>query len=408
MTSPRRNDAWLIFLLGLLSVVTPFAVDMYLPAFSSIAEDLGTTSSVIALSLSSYFIGFALGQILYGPLLDRFGRKRPLYFGLVLYIAASVGCAMSHNVHALIALRFVQAVGGCAAQVAALAMVRDFFPVKQSARIFSLLFLIIGVSPLLAPTVGSALVSAFGWRWIFLILGGYAFVTLVLIFFLLPEGHIPDTSISLKPKPIVENFWMILRQPQFITYALAGAFSFAGLFGFVSGSPILFMDGYHLGTKEFGLVFAVLVMGFIGGNQANVFLLKRFTSQRIFLNALIFQVIMGSLLFAETRMHLIGLRGLLVLFFFFLLSIGLTYPNAAALGMAPFSRDAGSASAMLGFLQAGTGSLISTGIGVLGASAIVTLLSATALASLIILVVGRTRIVELAETAAGDGVPAIH
>jgi DHA1 family bicyclomycin/chloramphenicol resistance-like MFS transporter len=315
---------------------------------------------------------------------------------------------MSHNVHALIALRFVQAVGGCAAQVAALAMVRDFFHVKQSARIFSLLFLIIGVSPLLAPTVGSALVSALGWRWIFLILGGYALATLVLIFFLLSEGHTPDTSISLKPKPIVENFLMILRQPQFITYALAGAFSFAGLFGFVSGSPILFMDGYHLGTKAFGLVFAVLVMGFIGGNQANVFLLKRFTSQRIFLNALIFQVIMGSLLFAGTRMHLIGLRGLLVLFFFFLLSIGLTYPNAAALGMAPFSRDAGSASAMLGFLQAGTGSLISTGIGVLGASAIVTLLSATALVSLIILVVGRTRIVELAETAEGDGVPAMH
>ena len=406
MTSPQRNRARIIFLLGLLSVVTPFAVDMYLPAFSSMASDLGTTSSVIALSLSSYFIGFALGQILYGPLLDRFGRKRPLYFGLALYIVASVGCALSQNVHMLIVLRFVQAVGGCAAQVAALAMVRDFFPVEESAKIFSLLFLIIGVSPLLAPTIGSGLVSAFGWRWIFFILAAYATVTFALISSLLPEGHAPDTSISLKPKPIVENFWMILRQPQFITYALAGAFSFAGLFGFVSGSPILFMEGYHLGTKAFGAVFAVLVMGFIGGNQLNVFLLKRFASQQIFLSALIFQVFTGLVLFTGTRMHLIGLRGSLFLFFFFLLSIGLAYPNAAALALAPFSRDAGSASAMLGFLQAGTGSLISTGIGVLGSSTIVTLLSGTAVVASIVLVVGRTRIVSLREAA--ESVPVGH
>jgi len=161
MTSLRHKHAWIIFLLGLLSVVTPFAIDMYLPAFSRIAGDFRTTTSVISLSLSTYFIGFALGQILYGPLLDRFGRKRPLYFGLALYILASIGCSQAHSINAFIALRFIQALGGCAAQVAALAMVRDFFHVKESAKIFSLLFLIIGVSPLLAPTIGSALVSAF-------------------------------------------------------------------------------------------------------------------------------------------------------------------------------------------------------------------------------------------------------
>jgi DHA1 family bicyclomycin/chloramphenicol resistance-like MFS transporter len=150
----------------------------------------------------------------------------------------------------------------------------------------------------------------------------------------------------------------------------------------------------------------VLVMGFIGGNQVNVFLLKRFSSQQIFFYALFFQVMTGLVLFAGTRLHLFGLRGMMVLFFFFLLSIGLTYPNAAALGMAPFSRDAGSASALLGFLQAGTGSLISTGIGVLGPSAIVTLLSGSALVALVILVAGRTRIAELAEAA--ESVPVGH
>jgi DHA1 family bicyclomycin/chloramphenicol resistance-like MFS transporter len=358
--------------------------------------------------LSSYFIGFALGQILYGPLLDRFGRKRPLYFGLVLYILASIGCAQAHSIHVFIALRFIQALGGCAAQVAAIAMVRDFFPIKESARVLSLLFLIIGVSPLLAPTIGSVLVSALGWRWIFVILASYAFVTLGLIFTLLPEGHTPDASISLRPKPIVQSFWTILKQPQFITYALAGAFSFAGLFGFVAGSPIMFMDGFHMSTNAFGLTFAVLVLGFIGGSQVNVLLLRRFSSQRIFFRALLFQAFTGLVFFIGTCIHVIGLPAMLVLFFFFLLSIGLTAPNAAALGIAPFSRDAGSASALLGFLQAGTGSLIATGIGVLGASAIVTLMAGTAFAALAILITGRTRIVEFTETSESEAVSVMH
>ena len=164
MTSLRYKHAWIIVLLGLLSVVTPFAIDMYLPAFSRIAADFGTTTSLISISLSTYFIGFALGQILYGPLLDRFGRKRPLYFGLIVYIIASIGLAQAHSIHAFIALRFIQAIGGCAAQVAAIAMVRDFFHASESAKVFSLLFLIIGTSPLLAPTVGSLLVSTLSWR----------------------------------------------------------------------------------------------------------------------------------------------------------------------------------------------------------------------------------------------------
>jgi DHA1 family bicyclomycin/chloramphenicol resistance-like MFS transporter len=163
-----------------------------------------------------------------------------------------------------------------------------------------------------------------------------------------------------------------------------------------------------MSPKAFGLTFAVLVMGFIGGNQVNVFLLRRLSSQRIFFHALLFQVFTGLIFFAGTRTHVIGLPAMLVLFFLFLLSIGLTAPNAAALGLAPFSRDAGSASALLGSLQAGIGSLISTGIGVLGASAIVTLMAGTAFAALIILIAGRTRIVELTETSESEAVSVLH
>jgi DHA1 family bicyclomycin/chloramphenicol resistance-like MFS transporter len=398
MKSHKHNLTWITLLLGALCVVTPFAIDMYLPAFSKIAAAYNTNSSAISLTLSTYFVGFALGQIFYGPFLDRFGRKRPLYLGLAIYILASIGCALAPDLRTFVALRFLEALGGCVAQVGAIAMVRDFFPAKESARMFSMLFLMIGVSPLLAPTIGSAIMTGLGWEWIFALLAAIASAILALIFFLLPEGHQPDHSVSLRPGAILAGYWNIFKVPQFVTYSFAGAFSFAGLYTFVAGSSIIFMDGFHMGTKAFGIVFAVLVMGFIGGNQVNVLLLRLFNSQQIFNYALLAQVAIGIVFFLGMRSHAVGLTGTLVLFFLFLSCIGLTYPNAAALGLAPFSRDAGRASALMGFLQTGTGALVSLGIGFLGASAIVTLLSATALLALFILLVGKTRIPELIES----------
>jgi MFS transporter, DHA1 family, multidrug resistance protein len=402
MAHLKHHNTWIIVLLGALCVVTPFAIDMYLPAFSTIAAEYKTVTPQISLSLSTYFVGFALGQIIYGPLLDRFGRKRPLYVGLTLYILCSLGCAMAPSLRAFVALRFVEALGGCVAQVGAIAMVRDFFPVKESAKIFSLLFLMIGLSPLLAPTIGSLLIAALGWRWIFVVLAAIASAILAVTFLLLPEGHEPDRSVSLRPGLILKGFWDILKEPQFITYTLAGAFSFAGLFAFVAGSPIIFMDGYHMGTKTFGIIFAVLVMGFIGGNQLNVFLLRRFTSRQIFFVALVAQVLIGVLFFAGVRSHIVGLKATLVLFFLFLSCIGLTYPNSAALALAPYSSHAGRASALLGCLQTGTGALISMGIGMLGAGSVVLLLSSTALVALVVLLVGRASIRHMVESEEED------
>jgi DHA1 family bicyclomycin/chloramphenicol resistance-like MFS transporter len=261
------DKRWIVVLLGSLCVVTPFAIDMYLPAFSQMAKEFGTTSSEISLSLSTYFVGFAIGQMLYGPLLDRYGRKRPLYFGLAAYVITSMACAYAPSLRAFAMLRFLEALGGCVAQVSAIAMVRDFFPVQESAKIFSLLFLMIGTSPLLAPTVGSLIVAGVGWRWIFWLLAVIALAILIAVILLLPEGHQPDRTVSLKPGPMVRGFWAILRDPQFLTYALAGSFSFAGLFAFVAGSPVIFMDGFHMQAKAFGMVFAVLVGGFSAGTK---------------------------------------------------------------------------------------------------------------------------------------------
>jgi MFS transporter, DHA1 family, multidrug resistance protein len=385
----ERSQLVILLLLGALCVVPPFAIDMYLPAFAVIAAEFRIHTSEVSLSLSSYFVGFAIGQLLYGPVLDRFGRKLPLIVGVVAYIVFTLGCALAPNIRILIALRFLQALGGCGAQVGAIAMVRDFFPVKESAKIFSLLFLMIGLSPLLAPTTGSLIVGNLGWRWIFGVLAAVSLMVLGFVIALLPEGHQPDFSVSLSMGPILEGYWSIFRDAQFLTYTFAGAFSFAGLLGFVSGSPLIFMDGFRMGTQGFGIVFAVLVMGFIGGNQGNVFLLRRFSSRQIFFGALLIQVLIGSLFFVGARGSRLDLRTTMVLFFIFLSCIGFTYPNGAALALAPFSRDAGRASALMGFLQTGIGALVSMIIGLLGARAVLSMLSFTTVMALVILLAGR-------------------
>ncbi|MFT3909361.1 MAG: MFS transporter [Ferruginibacter sp.] len=209
----RKKSILLIILLGALNTITPFSIDMYLPAFPTIARELHTSIDNVALSVSTYFLGFAIGQILYGPLLDRFGRKHPLYTGLSLYIIATICCIVSASIEALWAIRFIQALSGCVASVAAMAMVRDFFPVDKSASVISFMVLILGASPLLAPTAGSFIADAWGWHFIFIMLAVIAFIILMLVVFFLPEGHIPDKTISLKPIPIINGFKAILLEP---------------------------------------------------------------------------------------------------------------------------------------------------------------------------------------------------
>lgn len=381
-------------LLGGLSVVSPFSIDMYLPAFPELATEFGVPSTTIALTLSSYFIGLALGQIIYGPLLDRFGRKPPLIAGLSLFLVASIGCTAVPDINSLIALRFVQGFGGCVAQVASTAMVRDFFPAKECAKYLSLLFLFIAVSPLLAPTVGSLVIAACGWKAAFIALAAIVALILTLVCLLLPEGHKPDPTISLLPGPILAEYMSIIRHPRFSTYALAGAFSFAGLFTYVAGSPIIFMDGYGVSPGTYSLIFAGLAGGFIGCSQLNVLLLRWYTSETLFLRFVIMQVIIGSIFLVGTVAGWYGLYGTLVLLFLFLGCIGLTNPNASALALSPFTKNAGSASALLGFFQLGIGATISTGIGAAspqGSTTIIVILATTAAISLSVLLIGRKR-----------------
>ena len=186
----------LIFILGSLTALGPFSIDMYLPGFEGIANDLNTTVAKVSMTLSSYFIGISAGQLLYGPLLDRFGRKKPLFIGILVYILASLGCSFVTNIDTFIGLRFIQAVGSCAAAVASVAMVRDLFPVKDIPKVFSLLMLVVGLSPMLAPTIGGYVTEDYGWHTVFFILMCMGIVILMAAQIGLPNTHKPDTSIS--------------------------------------------------------------------------------------------------------------------------------------------------------------------------------------------------------------------
>jgi MFS transporter, DHA1 family, multidrug resistance protein len=397
MSHTTHNRVLIILILGSLSTLSPFAIDMYLPAFPEIATALHTSTARVSLSVSSYFCGLAAGQLIYGPLLDRFGRKLPLYAGLSLFTVASLLCLSVHGAEELATLRFVQALGGCAAQVAAMAMVRDFFPVQETAKIISWLILILGVSPLLAPTVGGMVASHWGWRWVFVILAAVALLNLVVCWILLPSGHQPDKSVSFRPMALLRNYGAVLKEPQFTVFALASAFALSGLLAYVAGSPIIFMEVFKVSPQRFGMIFAILATGFIGSNQFNVLLLRRFTSVQVFSGALLvgFPV---ALVFLIGAIAGFGLWATVTLLFIVLASVGLTGPNGAALAISPFARNIGSASAMLGFLQIGISGIASSAVGMTESHRIfpvALVLAGTSGIALAIFLLGGRRIVKI-------------
>jgi MFS transporter, DHA1 family, multidrug resistance protein len=403
MKSQPINKRLVIWILGALATVTPFAIDLYLPAFADIAEEFGTTTATVSLSVTSYFIGMAIGQMLYGPLLDRYGRKPPLYAGLLLFVVASIACVQSTSINTMIVFRFLQALGGSVAWVAALAMVRDFFPVEESARIFSLLILTIGVSPLLAPTIGGFIVVNLGWHAVFFTLAAIVILILLLVFFFLPEGQKPDTTISLKAGPMLNTFYSILKVPQFYTYTFSGAFAFATLFIYVAGSPVIFIDMFKVSPQVYGGIFALLSVGFIGGSQVNIFLNKKVSSQKIFSVALICQVIGSVIFLIGVLNHWLDIYSTIAMFFICLTCLGLINPNANALALAPFSKNVGSASALLACSQIGIAGLASSGVAAFASKdtlPVVALMAITCSISIVILLLGKRHIktVEVGES----------
>lgn len=353
------KNFYLILILGSLAALGPFSIDMYLPGFDSIAQDLGTTVPKVSLSLSGFFIGISFGQLLYGPLLDKYGRKKPLYIGLALYILASLACLAVNDINQLIILRFVQAIGSCATAVASVAMVRDLFSVKDSPKVFASLMLVIALSPMLAPTAGGYLIAAFGWQSVFVFLAVMAVLMLVAVFFFLPESFTPDPHYSLKPSPILKSFRSVIVEPQFYTYALISALCFAGLFTYVAASPVAFMNIYGVSKTGYGWIFALLSVAFIGLSQVNSLLLRWFSSKNIVKWALLCQTIFSIFFLIAAWNNWLDLNSTILFIALFLGCLGLINPNASALSLAPFFKNAGSASALMGAIQMGLGALAS-------------------------------------------------
>lgn len=361
---------------------------MYLPAFPDIARSMKTTVSKVALSLSSFFIGMGIGQLVYGPLMDRYGRKKPLYAGLLLYCITSIGCAYAGSIETLIALRFIQAIGASSATISATAMVRDIFPQQENAKIFSFLILVLSASPMLAPTIGSWLTIAFGWKAVFFVLTILIVIIFLGVLLFLPESKEADKRYSLGISSILKNYASVFRESNFAVYAIIGGLGFAGLFAHISSSPGVFMEHFALTQKQYGFLFALLTSGLIAASQLNTILLKRYKSEVLIERALIFQNGFAAVLLIVGLLHYDNFWTTIVILFFYLSSIGLVMPNTSALAMKPFEQNAGSASALLGFIQMGLGSLATVFIGVLNIKTILPLAACLLIFSVLALGIG--------------------
>jgi DHA1 family bicyclomycin/chloramphenicol resistance-like MFS transporter len=351
-------------LLGALTALGPLGVDMYLPAFPAMGADLGATPSAVQRTLATFLLGMAAGQLVFGPLADRYGRRGPLFAGLGLFTVASFGCALAASAEALAWLRLAQALGGCAGMVIARAVVRDVADERGAVRMMAMLMLVMGAAPILAPMAGGALLAVAGWRAIFWVLAAYGAAALLLVAFALPESLPPERRRRDGPLAILLVYLQILRDRRFLAHALAGAVPMLGLFAYLVGSPHLLMGRHGLDPVEYGVAFGSNAFGLILASQVVARLVRRFAPPRLLVLALSACAVAGLLVPAAVATG--ALWPLLAALFLYLSVMGAVLPLASALAMAPMGRFAGSASAVIGMLQFGGGALVGALLGALG------------------------------------------
>ena len=356
----------LTFMLGSLTALGPLSIDMYLPSFQAIARDLTASPAQVQLTLAVFFVALGIGQAFYGPLSDRFGRRRPLCFGLALYVLASAGCALARSIEALVAWRFAQALGGCAGMVIARAVVRDRFDEREAARFFSLLILVTGLAPILAPSIGGQILVFFSWRAIFWTLAGFALVGFITATFVLPESLPPERRTEGGVATALRVYARLLRDRAFMRYALSGALVISGMFAYIFGSPFVFMQIYGVRPERFGWIFGAIALGLISASQLNRVVLARVAGARILSHALVVTAAAGVILLVMAWTGVGGLAGLLGPLFVYIASLGFVLPNVIATALGPQGRNAGTASALLGTLQFGAGATVGALFGVLG------------------------------------------
>ncbi len=339
------------------------SIDMYLPALPSLSIEFSADPGYVQLSLASFFLGLAIGQAFYGPLADRFGRRKPLLAGLALFVITSAGCALTTSLNTLIVLRFFQALGACSGQVIARAVVRDLFEPREAVRVFSLLILVMGVSPVLAPLVGGQIMAWFEWRliyWLLMTLGAVGFIASA---WRLPETHRAENVRPIALSNVITVYSYLLKDRAFMGYALTGGMALGGMFAYIAGSPFVFIDLFKVPETRFGFFFGANAFGLITGAQLNRKLGRRFSSDEIIRGILVIQAVTGLLLIAGTWSGLIGLWGTAILLFVYVSSVGCMSPNTTAMALAAHGEKAGSASALIGSLQFTLAATASTLVG---------------------------------------------
>lgn len=353
-----------ILILGALSAFGPLAIDFYLPAFPAMALAFGTDENHVQMTLAAYFLGLSIGQLAYGPVADRFGRRIPLLTGVGLFTVASVACAYAPNLEWLIGARFVQALGGCAGMVISRAVVSDKCDAVGSAKVFSQLMLVMGLAPILAPLLGGLLVNTTGWQSIFLALTGFSALAGLAVATGLPESlpaHIPRQPLS----GALRQYGRLLADPVFLGHALTGGIAIAGMFAYIAGSPFIIIKLYGVPAEHFGWLFGTNAAGFILVAQVNARLLAKRGPAFLLVRAVWVYLAAGLTLLAVSSLHPAHLWPLLIPLFICIASLGCISPNAAACAMSGQGGRAGSASALLGCLQFSVAAGASALVGVL-------------------------------------------
>ena len=357
----------LIVILALMSSIAPLSTDMYLPALSQVKQSFETSEFLTQLSIASFFIAFALGQLIYGPLSDVFGRKIPALVGIFLFMLSSLFCVIIDNIYVFIILRFFEALGGCAGVVIARAIVNDLFELKEAASIFALMMVFSALAPMLSPSLGGFLIEYFSWHSIFATLFGLGILLFLLILFALKESapHLKRQKFS--HKETLKSYHFVLKDKPFVLYVSCAALVLAAMFAYITGSSFVFISFFGLSEKDFGLLFGINALGFIIFANINAKIVKKIDSEKILFYALILMLISTLILFFNALIK--------PNFWLFEISIftsiallGFIAPNTTTLAMARFKDHSGTASAVLGTSQFALAGVISFIVSAVGAN----------------------------------------
>lgn len=355
----RVRAGTLTGLLGVLFSFAPFSIDMYLTAFPTIAVELRTDLGAVQLTLSVFFIGLALGQLLYGPIIDVFGRRGPLLGGMALYALASLGIVFVNDISAFILLRFLQAVGGCAGMIIGRAVVRDTFDLAGSARMYSMMAVVQAIGPIVAPLMGGYIVAYFGWRSIFMLLFLLGAGSFVAVFALLPESLPEARRVPLNLRGVAGAFAQLLRSRKFMAPTFGSGFAGAAMFAFIGGSPFVLMNLYGFNERQYGWLFALVAIGMGIGGQAGRVMLMRSTPHRLITLGIGVCVLFGGALLVLTLA--LGLPPFPVFFGLLVLTMGsspIILANSSAIAMSESGDNAGCGSSLVGVTAFGVGGVV--------------------------------------------------